>query len=61
MYRILDDDGSVRNDAVEPELGSELALKIYRNMVRLEALDDIFYNAQRQVRLLLIVRSVLTG
>lgn len=50
MYRVLDQDGSVRADAVEPDLGEELALKIYGNMIRLEAMDDIFYNAQRQVR-----------
>lgn len=49
VYRVLDDDGCVRTDAVEPELSPELALKIYGNMVRLEAMDDIFYNAQRQV------------
>lgn len=50
MYRVLDADGSVRADAVEPDLSEELALKIYGNMIRLEAMDDIFYNAQRQVR-----------
>lgn len=49
MYRVLDEDGCVRSDAVEPELSSKVALKIYGNMVRLEAMDDIFYNAQRQV------------
>lgn len=50
MFRVLDDDGSVRADAVEPELSQEVALKMYGNMIRLEAMDDIFYNAQRQVR-----------
>lgn len=49
MYRVLDDDGQVRADATEPDLSPEIALKIYGNMVRLEAMDDIFYNAQRQV------------
>lgn len=46
---MLDQDGTVRADAVEPDLSEELALKIYGNMIRLEAMDDIFYNAQRQV------------
>ena len=46
---MLDDDGSVRADVVEPELSEAVALKIYGNMIRLEAMDDIFYNAQRQV------------
>lgn len=49
MYRVLDEDGSVRDDAVEPEMSKDVALKIYGNMVRLEAMDNIFYNAQRQV------------
>ena len=49
VYRVLDNDGSVRADAVEPELKPELAVKVYENMVRLEAMDDIFYSAQRQV------------
>eukprot|EP00904_Undaria_pinnatifida_P011595 jgi/Undpi1/7566/HiC_scaffold_22.g10039.m1 len=48
VFRVLDGDGSVRADAVEPELSQEVALKIYGNMIRLEAMDDIFYNAQRQ-------------
>lgn len=50
VYRVLDEDGSVRDDAVEPDISEELALKIYGNMIRLEAMDDVFYNAQRQVR-----------
>lgn len=50
MFRVLDDDGNVRADAVEPDLSQEVALKMYGNMIRLEAMDDIFYNAQRQVR-----------
>lgn len=49
MYRVMDDDGRVRQDAVEPELSREVALKMYGNMLRLEAMDDVFYNAQRQV------------
>lgn len=52
VYRVLDDDGSVRADSEEPDLSQELALKIYGNMIRLEAMDDIFYNAQRQVQYL---------
>lgn len=50
VYRVLDEDGRVRADAVEPDLSKDLALKMYGNMIRLEAMDDIFYNAQRQVR-----------
>lgn len=49
VYRVLDEDGSVRADAIEPKMSKDLALKIYGNMIRLEAMDDIFYNAQRQV------------
>lgn len=39
----------MRPGALEPDLTSQLALDMYRNMIRLEAMDDIFYNAQRQV------------
>ncbi|CAM9323435.1 unnamed protein product [Ectocarpus sp. 8 AP-2014] len=57
VFRVLDDDGSVRADAVEPKLGKETALKMYGNMVRLEAMDDIFYNAQRQGRISFYLQS----
>ncbi|CAM9889669.1 unnamed protein product, partial [Hapterophycus canaliculatus] len=57
VYRVLDDDGSVRADAVEPDLSKEMALKIYGNMIRLEAMDDIFYNAQRQGRMSFYLQS----
>ncbi|CAN0038226.1 unnamed protein product [Ascophyllum nodosum] len=57
VYRVLDNDGSVRADAVEPELKPELAVKVYENMVRLEAMDDIFYSAQRQGRMSFYAQS----
>lgn len=58
VYRVLDEDGSVRADAVEPEISKDVALKVYGNMIRLETMDDIFYNAQRQV-LKFVVESLL--
>eukprot|EP00903_Cladosiphon_okamuranus_P018063 g16624.t1 len=57
VYRVLDQDGSVRADAVEPDVSKEFALKIYGNMIRLEAMDDIFYNAQRQGRISFYLQS----
>ncbi|CAN0311937.1 unnamed protein product [Pylaiella littoralis] len=57
VYRVLDEDGSVRDDAVEPEMSKDVALKIYGNMIRLEAMDNIFYNAQRQGRISFYLQS----
>lgn len=50
VYRVLEANGRVRANALEPKLSEEVALKIYENMVRLEAMDGIFYSAQRQVK-----------
>lgn len=50
VYSVMESDGQVRADAVEPDLKQDVALKMYENMVRLETMDDIFYNAQRQAR-----------
>ena len=43
-------DGTVRTGASEPEVDRETAIAYYQHMVRLQALDTIFYDAQRQVR-----------
>jgi 2-oxoisovalerate dehydrogenase E1 component alpha subunit len=51
VYRVLDTDGQVRPGAVDPSLDRELVRRMYRTMVRLQAMDSIFYNAQRQGRI----------
>lgn len=51
LFRILDENGEVLPDAIEPELTEELAVKMYGMMIRIQYLDDIMYNAQRQGRI----------
>lgn len=52
VFRVMEVDGSIRKGAAVPgDINDELALKMYKTMVRLQAFDDIFYNAQRQGRI----------
>ncbi|KAL8152087.1 hypothetical protein V2J09_021895 [Rumex salicifolius] len=48
-YRILNEDGRLYRNF--PEVGKELALKIYTNMITLRVMDTLFYEAQRQGRI----------
>ncbi|CAI0625356.1 unnamed protein product, partial [Linum tenue] len=59
-YRVLDDNGVVIRSSSgdlesqlqqQPLISQQTALKIYREMVRLQVMDTIFYEAQRQGRL----------
>ncbi|KAM0901372.1 hypothetical protein ACQ4PT_020023 [Festuca glaucescens] len=50
-YRVLDDDGGIIYRSRFQEVGKELALKMYSNMVTLQIMDTIFYEAQRQGRI----------
>jgi 2-oxoisovalerate dehydrogenase E1 component alpha subunit len=49
-FRIMDENGSIRPGAVDPDVGRDTALRIYTTMVRLQTMDTIFYDAQRQGR-----------
>ncbi|GJU65098.1 dehydrogenase, E1 component, thiamine diphosphate-binding fold protein [Tanacetum coccineum] len=49
-YRLLDQDGYPISSNMPEHVGKELALKIYINMVTLETMDTLFYEAQRQGR-----------
>jgi hypothetical protein len=51
VYRVLDADGTLRPGASEPELDPATAVKMYQTMLKLRAMDLIFYNAQRQGRI----------
>lgn len=51
VYRVLEPDGRVRAGALEPQLDEATVKKMYKIMVRLQAMDTIFYNAQRQGRI----------
>ncbi|KAM3273213.1 hypothetical protein ACQJBY_042906 [Aegilops geniculata] len=50
-YRVLDDDGGTIYGSRFQEVSKELALKMYSNMVTLQIMDTIFYEAQRQGRI----------
>ena len=50
-YRIMDEDGSWRDEAPEIDIDEELAVSMYEHMCRLQAMDQIFYDAQRQGRI----------
>eukprot|EP00249_Psilotum_nudum_P014727 c24971_g1_i1 orf=153-1730(+) len=49
-YRLLDDNGQLIKASYVPEVDQALGLKIYKNMVTLQVMDTIFYEAQRQGR-----------
>ncbi|XP_008808485.1 2-oxoisovalerate dehydrogenase subunit alpha 2, mitochondrial isoform X2 [Phoenix dactylifera] len=50
-YRILDDDGKTISGSSFQEVSKEIALKMYSDMVTLQIMDTIFYEAQRQGRI----------
>ncbi|PWZ43536.1 2-oxoisovalerate dehydrogenase subunit alpha 2, mitochondrial [Zea mays] len=50
-YRVLDDDGRTISGSRFQEVSRELALKMYSEMVTLQIMDTIFYEAQRQGRI----------
>ncbi|KAJ1265113.1 hypothetical protein BS78_08G054000 [Paspalum vaginatum] len=50
-YRVLDDDGRTISDSKFQEVSKEVALKMYSEMVTLQIMDTIFYEAQRQGRI----------
>ncbi|KAJ2760719.1 hypothetical protein IWQ57_006231 [Coemansia nantahalensis] len=50
-YQVMDTDGRVLDTANEPQVTKEEALTIYRNMLTLNAMDQVLYEAQRQGRI----------
>ncbi|CAM9829340.1 unnamed protein product [Discosporangium mesarthrocarpum] len=57
VYRVLETDGTVRNGAEEPDLDAEFVLKMYGTIARLQTMDHIFYEAQRQGRISFYLQS----
>ncbi|KAG2529325.1 hypothetical protein BBO99_00003422 [Phytophthora kernoviae] len=49
--RILNEEGDIVEGAQDPELGRDICTQIYSNMIRLNTMDNIFYDAQRQGRI----------
>lgn len=50
-YRVLDDDGETISGSFFQEITKEIAVKMYSDMVTLQIMDTIFYEAQRQGRI----------
>ncbi|XP_050205657.1 2-oxoisovalerate dehydrogenase subunit alpha 2, mitochondrial-like [Mercurialis annua] len=50
-YRVLDDNGQLINDSSFIGVSREIARKMYCDMVTLQTMDTIFYEAQRQGRI----------
>lgn len=49
-YRVLDDNGQILTRNFQ-ELSKEIAVKMYTDMITLQVMDTIFYEAQRQGRI----------
>ncbi|CEG44913.1 2oxoisovalerate dehydrogenase alpha subunit [Plasmopara halstedii] len=50
-FRILNEIGEVVEGAKDPQLSQDLCTEVYRQMLRLNTMDNIFYDAQRQGRI----------
>ncbi|XP_058781347.1 2-oxoisovalerate dehydrogenase subunit alpha 2, mitochondrial-like [Vicia villosa] len=50
-YRVLDDYGDLISGTQSVQVGEDVAVKMYNNMVALQTMDTIFYEAQRQGRI----------
>ncbi|XP_058764983.1 2-oxoisovalerate dehydrogenase subunit alpha 2, mitochondrial-like [Vicia villosa] len=50
-YRVLDDYGDLISGTQSVQVGEDVAVKMYNNMVALQTMDNIFYEAQRQGRI----------
>ncbi|KAJ0086731.1 hypothetical protein Patl1_08195 [Pistacia atlantica] len=60
-YRVLDDNGEIINGSdLEPgtSVSKEVAVKMYNDMVTLQMMDNIFYEAQRQGRISFYLTSM---
>lgn len=50
-YRVLDENGHIISSSNFIEISKEVAVKMYMDMVTLQVMDTIFYEAQRQGRI----------
>ena len=51
VYRVMEEDGTIRKGAADPAVDRDTALKVYSTMMRLQVMDTVFYEAQRQGRI----------
>ncbi|XVF61035.1 hypothetical protein PTKIN_Ptkin08bG0096000 [Pterospermum kingtungense] len=57
-YRVLDENGQLIKHSNFIQVSEEIAVKMYSNMVSLQTLDTIFYEAQRQGRISFYVTTI---
>ena len=50
-YRVMEEDGSIRRGAEAPAVDADTCLRMYSTMVRLQTMDTVFNDAQRQGRI----------
>lgn len=51
VYRQMNEDGTMRPGVPEPDVDRDTTLKMYEHMHRLQAMDQVLYDAQRQGRI----------
>mmetsp|Transcript_4905 Transcript_4905/g.10152 ORF Transcript_4905/g.10152 Transcript_4905/m.10152 type:complete len:423 (+) Transcript_4905:422-1690(+) len=56
-YQLVDAHGELREGAKEPTVGAEMCQKMYETMVRLQVMDHVLYEAQRQGRISFYMQS----
>lgn len=50
-YRVTDAEGNWLNEKEDPKLSNETLLKVYKQMIQLNQMDEILYDIQRQGRI----------
>lgn len=50
-FRLMNEDGTMRPGIPEPDVDAETGIKMYKTMIRLQTMDNVFYDAQRQGRI----------
>ena len=58
LASVMKVDGTFRDGVAEPDIDRETAIKYYHHMARLQVLDTIFYDAQRQVCVCVCARNL---
>ena len=51
VFRLMDENGVMRPGVPEPDVSRDECLRMYAVMKRLQAMDNVFYDAQRQGRI----------
>lgn len=51
IFRIMDENGTIRPGATLPDIDQETLIKAYKTMIRIQIMDAIFYESQRQGRI----------